>query len=334
MNRTQLIDRSLNKCKLEKLIVFLGYTSESTLECRRAAATRVRTHLLNECGPSPADVHDPHTNRFHSRDASGRARRYYDSQTVAMGAKGRRQQRRGVVPRSPQTWDSEKVQDFMGLWCDRLLLGDHTQPFRTAVLEPQVPVTLQGEALACVARSHRHLSPADVLVVSAHPDLPFGLIRQQNGLVVAADTCVEPSVPGTTPLPESIQVFGQGSCTSLLLGVGDDVGLCGAFTAAEELRLRTCLVPLCAFASALWTTNSSRSASYVEHMTPTAEHLTPQNANQRLWKTLQGSMLSTRDAAVLRAYYTDAPLDARMSEGQTQYLAETLLSRLGDGSRD
>lgn len=51
-------------------------------------------------------------------------------------------------------------------------------------------------------------------------------------------------------------------------------------------------------------------------------------ANYRLWQTMQTSMLSTRDANLLNAYFIKTPLDSNLSEDQTIYLAKTLLRRL------
>lgn len=357
MNSSQLIKASLVKTHIEKVIIFLGYAGEPThtshsapASGRGAVATRVAAALLHRCRPSPSDVHDPDRTRAHARDAKGAARLCYQAYAELQASQGKRgRQRRAeaatVKMRGVQTWDSERVSDFMGLWCDRLLLGDHQRPVRCAVLEPRVPLELEGEAVLRVAQSHhRRLARPDVLVVSSCPDLPFGLVRQAY---VDPDAAGKPSGSGIATLPQALQHFPCGqptradalsstaplplpsACTSsLLIGVGDASGPRALFSAEEERRLRQCLVPLATFGCALWAANSARSGAYLAEQTPLPNSLTAQRANARLWSSMQDAMLSTRDAALLRAHFSDELLDARLSPQQQTYLADTLLYRL------
>lgn len=378
MNHALRIQHSLSKPHVERLIVFLGLDGgggsraarRETLSrgagdartgggVRGAVASRVAQSLLHHCRPSPSDVHDPDRTRVHGRDSKGNPRTYYAAYTEAQRGKAKRRGHRsggpGVGLRSPQKWDSERVPDYMGLWCDRLLLGDHQRPVRCGMLELRVPFELEGEAVRRVAQSHRrHLSRAEVLLVTACADLPFGVLRQDrvdfgddsDGGDEGCRSCdVGAQTAGFMTLQQALRLFPPApvkaesgpaagpSCASLLIGVGDDAAPGEPFTAEEERRLQQCLLPLATFGCALWAANPTRSASYLEEQTPSPTHLSPANSNLRLWSSMQAAMLSTRDAALLRAHFNRELLDARLSSQQQHYLAETLLSRLEESDR-
>ncbi|CCW66136.1 unnamed protein product [Phytomonas sp. Hart1] len=345
---SDLIRFSLNQTRIEKLVVCLGYLKASESACRGALASRVTSLLLYNCRPALNDIHDPDRTRLHARDVRGASRRCYDAYTNIIGMKGNKRKRRrfqSIAFRFPQTWDSEPVPDFMGLWCDRLLLGDHSQPHRVAVLEPCVPVQFQGEAITRVAQSHRHLRQEDVLVVSSTQSLPFGMVRVVdgvglNGLERHIQDCrldnSEYSNPGSIgvevashaiqQIPESCR-----PCSSLLIGVGHEVGLRASFTAEEEKRLNKCLIPLATFGCALWSVNRQKCVDYMQHLTPTPDFLDQGKANYRLWRTMQAAMLSTRDTALLNGYSNNTPLDSRLSMNHQEYLVQRLLEKLGEG---
>ncbi|GET91766.1 hypothetical protein, conserved [Leishmania tarentolae] len=333
MKAAQRVQFSLTKLRVEKLIVCLGFGENvEARESRGAIATRVAQHLLLQCQPSPSDVHNPDTTRAHARDRQGRPRNFYEAHTM-QARRGRRG--RTETLRSPQTWDSSRVIDYMGVWCDRLLLGDARHPARCALLEPNVPEVMWGEAIARVAQSHRHLGSKDVLVVSASEGLPFGVVR------LCADAA-EPTnrspptphltIPSITTLPDALRLFKHSSneISRLHIGIGSEHGTCAPFAQDEAIHAQRFLVPLCSFVAALWSANPVRASEYVASATATPGTLTEDTANVRLWRTMQHSMLSTRDSAVLNAYYEDGALDARLSQNHTRYLAETLLQRLAD----
>ncbi|KAG5469286.1 hypothetical protein LSCM1_02501 [Leishmania martiniquensis] len=333
MKAAQRVQFSLNKPRVEKLIVCLGLGEVSEArESRGAVATLVSKQLLLRCHPSPSDVHNPDTTRVHARDRQGRPRNFYDAQTM-QARRGRRGRTEAL--RSPQTWDSSRVVDFMGVWCDRLLLGDARHPARCALLEPHVPEAMRGEAVARVAQSHRHLGSEDVLLVSAWEALPFGVVRL---CADAAETkrTTSPStltIPGMLNLSDAVRLFKRSTVGPfrLQIGIGAEHGTSAPFAHGEARHARRFLVPLCSFVAALWSVNPVKAAEYVASVTAAPEALTDSTANLRLWHTMQHSMLSTRDTAVLNAYYSDSVLDARLSRDHTRYLAETLLRRLADG---
>lgn len=350
MNTKALIEASLTKKRVEKLIVCLGYTSSEAAASRRAVPSRVAQTLLQHCAPPRSDVLDSSTARVRARDAEGRARSYYGRHTQSLRQRGRKQE---LSLRAPQMWDSAPVVDYMGLWCDRLLLGDAQRPSRCAIIEPQAPQPLWGDALARVAQSHRHLKREDVLIVCASEELPFGLVRQSNfgweavsnnkklnlngGAAPSSNVLSESSMllPGSTSVRHALQLFPSSTPASssfaLIVGIGDAAGLLESFTREESTQLSR-LLPLCAFTAALWTVNPQKSAAYIAGITTTPQTLNRQTENHRLWRTMQSSMLSTRDTAVLTSYFTGVRLDARLSMEHTKYLAETLLSRL-EGER-
>lgn len=354
MKSAQLIEYSLSRRRVEKLIVCTGYVDQAATACRAAAATRVARLLLEHCKPAPSDIHNPDQTRVHGRDRSGRARAHYAAYTASvarnhggkrfrpLGGKGG-----GASLRTPQTWDSERVVDYMGVWCDRLLLGDHQQPSRTAVLALTVPYPLQGDAIERTAQSQHHLAQKDVLVVSAAASLPVGLVRQVVGCSAEVDAVGRATsgiaLPsGSSTVSSALARFSHSNglvekpalCSTLLIGVGDSGSLRGPFNAEEEQRMRQLLIPLSTFACALWTTNPAQSAKYVAEMTPHPEYLTARVANQRLWHTMQSAMLSTRDTALLAAHVNgDAPLDPRLQPAQQVYLVQTLLERLHERDR-
>ncbi|KAK7197264.1 hypothetical protein NESM_000672800 [Novymonas esmeraldas] len=333
MKAAQRVHFSLVKTQVEKLIVCCG-TGEgvgSSLN-RDDLPLRVSQHLLKMCQPAPSDVHNPDVTRAHGRDRQGRARPFYAAQTAQA-----RRARHGRVPslRSPQTWDSSRVPDVMGVWCDRLLLGDARQPSRTAILVPCVPAPMWGDAVARVAQSHRQLRAEDVLVVSACAALPYGVVRLHTGSTgapVTPPTRSGLSLPGSTTLSDALRLFrtSSGTAAHFLMGIGpgDDGAASASIGDAADVGQR--IVPLCSFAAALWTVNPTNASRYVAALTPTPAALTDACANHRLWRTMQHSMLSTRDTAVLDAHYRGVPLDARLSLDKTRYLAETLLHRLSD----
>ncbi|EPY26976.1 hypothetical protein STCU_01723 [Strigomonas culicis] len=340
MESAKLIDFSLTKTRIEKLVVCIGFSDYRSLHSRASVPCRVSQLLLRQCRVPPNDVHDPDKTRLHARDKSGSPRAHY-SAVDRQAAGGRRSRGRdSTALRRPQTWDSEKVPDFMGVWCDRLLLGHVDAPSRTALLEPHVPLAFQGEALERVLRAHRYVAPKDVLLVSATPMLPFGVVRlsaagRQGGLRLC-DAAPSPAGASFASLAEVLRRTARANApphATLWLGVGGEMGPQSPFTAAEEDRLRTLLVPLAAFGSALWTVNPTKSAEYVASLTKEADSLTYKNANLRLWKMMQASMLSTRDCALLRSQLTGDPLDARLGAQQRDYFAQTLLQRLKDGDQ-
>ncbi|CAJ1014030.1 hypothetical protein Q4I30_000155 [Leishmania utingensis] len=336
MKAAQRIQLSLTKTRVEKLIVCLGFGEGlDARESRGAVATRVSKHLLLQCHPSPSDVHNPDTTRAHARDRQGRARVFYEAHTMQV-----RHSRRGRTEtlRSPQTWDSSRVVDYMGMWCDRLLLGDARHPARCALLEPHVPEVMWGEAVARVAQSHRHLGSKDVLLVSACETLPFGVVRLCTDAAETWSTSLplsSLSMPGIATLADALRLFmpSDSGPSCLRIGIGSEHGTGAPLMQHEVVHEQRFLVPLCSFVAALWCANPVKASKYVSSVTAKPESLTDSTANLRLWRMMQHSMLSTRDSAVLNAYYNDDYLDARLSQNHTRYLAETLIRRLADEDR-
>ncbi|KPA76837.1 hypothetical protein ABB37_07638 [Leptomonas pyrrhocoris] len=340
MRVAQRVEFSLSKGRVEKLILCLGYDDGALVSRTRGAlATRVTQHLLRHCQPGQSDVHNPEVTRANARDRHGRPRLFYAAQE-RQRRRGNRHGR-GEALRTPQTWDTSRVVDFMGVWCDRLLLGDDRRPSRCAVLEPHVPPMLWGESIARVAQSHRCLSRDDILVVKSDESLPFGVVRlrfEAPACTAAAAATTASAVQtssasflrGTTTVSEALKLFTapQRPPSYLQLGIGADHGTQSLFTTEETHFADHLLLPLCTFTAALWTASPHKAADYVAALTARPETLTEATANHRLWRTMQHAMLSTRDTALLRAYFSDAALDARFSPAQTRYFAETLLRRL------
>lgn len=338
MRVAQRVEFSLTKERVEKLIVCLGSDGSPTAQDTRGAlGLKVAQRLLQHCQPGLSDVHDTDVTRAHARDRKGRPRIFYaaHAQQHRRGGRGR-----GEVLRTPQTWDSSPVADFMGLWCDRLLLGDDRHPARCALLEPHVPPLLWGESVMRVAQSHRYLASKDVLLVEAVEGLPFGVVRLhtaqppseaagQPGRAHASSSSSH-LLQGATSVTEAVKYFQAPHVSSsfLRLGIGSEHGPRSALAIDEALLADRLLLPLCAFTAALWTANPERAAEYVAAATATPTTLAAAQANQRLWGTMQHAMLSTRDTALLRAYFNEEVLDARFSPAQTRYFAESLLQRL------
>ncbi|KAG5494988.1 hypothetical protein JKF63_02040 [Porcisia hertigi] len=333
MKAARRVQFSLSKPRVERLIVCLGFNEGlGTHESRGAVAARVSRHLLAQCNPPPSDIHNPDTTRVHARDRQGRPRNFYEAHTMQV-RRGRRG--RTDILRSPQMWDSSRVVDYMGVWCDRLLLGDARHPARSALLEPHVPEVMWGEAVARVAQSHRQLSSKDILLVSACEALPFGVVRLDTGAMDTGNTSPQIStlaLPGIATLADALRLFRHSANgpSRLRIGIGSEHGACALFLPEEVSYAERLLVPLSSFAAALWSVNAAKASAYVASATAAPDTLTDSTANLRLWRTMQHSMLSTRDTALLNAYYSDGVLDARLSCDHTRYLAETLLRRLSD----
>lgn len=529
MKVEDLIRFSLHKTKIERLIVLLGFMegcgpsnsqgkhgahlSSSCFLPRASVACRLEDYIFRNCRPSLNDIHDPERCRFTARDGKGEGRAYYHAYTQAQKQRHRRRAiddapgRHGGREslRRPQQWDSAPVPDFMGVWCDRLLLGDERSPMRTALLRPYVPPLFQPQAIQQVGRSHGTLRAPEVLLVDTTPALPVGILRlgklsqhrkrvpqwvgpsverrwgdrisfsdkeicglkdlcagkrsgegleekrrhntehsivdnsprpfekaprsQQpprkemvkreerkklnntfrdasvyslTGCCLSMDDAFQHfcsrSSPSPSSVPSSVVSFpsttnaatphvpssqdmdkepshlttsSSGSrCRSrketestssrmgtnppppsqeneepfvLAIGCGPAHIPPGApLTAEEENRMREYVLPLAAFTTALWTVNPRIASEYVTKQTPLPS-ASPSEAppplssvppNYRLWGTMQDSMLSTRDTALLRAYFSNTSLDKRLSMFHQTYLAETLLRRLEEYERD
>lgn len=482
-----LIRFSLQKKNLERLVVLLGFmdgggtsSMSSNFLPRASTACRLEEYIFRNCRPPLNDIHNPEQCRFAARDAKGEGRAYYQAYTQAQKKCRRRQHgSRGSGGgseslRRPQQWDSAPVPDFMGVWCDRLLLGDSASPKRTALLCPHVPPLFQPQALQQVARSHDQLTPSDVLFVDTTPSLPVGLVRlgtlsqhrrrvpqwvgsmvdrrwggalaaphseeswregvlsydtdkdvrretlwngrerkmgegpstfrvphqyegkddtvQHTAVLPFAGCCPSmedalhhfhspsrrprdtgfsfPAFPpprrppfsspkvteSTTSLPTSTTMVesspnGRPSIVSslkneepsvLAIGCGSHHLPGAPFTTEEEGRIRNHVLPLAAFVVALWAVNPRIAAEYVVKQTPPCTESTAGECpsppllptHERLWRTMQESMLSTRDTALLRAHFSNTSLDRRLRRTHQTYLAETLLRRLEEFERD
>lgn len=482
-----LIRFSLQRSKVERLVVLLGFmdgvgtvSMSSNSLPRASAACLVEEYIFRNCRPPLNDIHNPEQCRFAARNAKGEGRAYYHAYTQAQkkshrrnhGSRGSRGGRECL--RRPQQWDSAPVPDFMGVWCDRLLLGESSSPKRTALLCPYVPPMFQPQAIQQVARSHGYLTSSDVLLVDTTPSLPVGLLRlgtlsqhrrrvpqwvgsaadrrwgnafaaprseenchgggfsactdkeareeklwnvrerkigegsprfglphQNEGRdVTVGSTAVLPFSGGCPSMDEALQHFhstsplphesafpfpafpppcrspfsssnvtenttilststarmesplrGRASLVSslrkeepsvLAIGCGSQHLPGAPFTTEEEGRMRNHVLPLAAFVVALWTVNPHIAAEYVRKHTPpctespAGEVLSPPllPSHERLWRTMQESMLSTRDTALLRAHFSNTSLDRRLSMTHQTYLAETLLRRLEEFERD
>ncbi|CAD2217841.1 hypothetical protein AGDE_10653 [Angomonas deanei] len=317
MKKEKLIEFSLSKSKIEKLIIFLGYESQSNIQCRGSVGLRVSKMLLDNCRPGLNDIHDPDVCRAHGRDSHGRSRRGHGL-AEKKGSRG------------PQLWDSERVPDYSGLWCDRLLLGHHESPSRTAIFVPHVPSKLIGDAVGRVAQSHRHLPRDSILLVKASSGVPFGGVELEPN---SQESLSEETAPSGLPsLHSALQNFGSSrrGCDRLWIGVGNKRGHLDGFSAAETAVLERHTVPLASFAAALWTINPERCAQYLKGLPQDPSALPRSPTTNKLWHSMQFSMLSTRDCALLHSRLTGNPLDARLSDAQRNYLIETLLHRLGE----
>ncbi|KAH9577959.1 hypothetical protein LSM04_000900 [Trypanosoma melophagium] len=319
------VKASIADTAVKRLIVCIGCNNQEGNVVRGALGNRVAQQILDTCSPSPSDIHNPDVNRLHPRDALGRARRqknYHQRKNFFKGTTAVVSVKRHGSIRNPQTWDSERVVDYMGIWCDRLLLGEHTDPSRCALLEPRVPPIMFGESLERVLRVHRNFRSSDLLFIFGSSRFDFGTVR----LISYHDDLL--TFPSGGPSNYHNSSFGEvlkrlagppSAASALVLGIGDTHGVFAPLTVEENVIANDRIVPLAGFTSALWTVNPKKAEEYL---------LSNPRDNARLWRTMQSSMLSTRDTAVLRAYESGVPLDARISQQQTNYLAETLLSRL------
>eukprot|EP00796_Vickermania_ingenoplastis_P004161 gene4161-3002_t len=339
MRIQQRIDFSIRKPRIERVIAVFGASGASPVH-RGAAAGRVADALLDACRPPPSDVHDTERCRVDARNANGEARQYFAAYTRS--AAGRR--RTAGALRSPQRWDSEPASDYGGVWCDRLLLGVDAAPRRCALLRPRVPLAFQPEALQRVGQAHSHLSAQDLLLVDTTPALPLGVLRlwgweaylgaapQWDG-ADARRLTGDRSVVGCS-LVEALESFASpaSSPSVLAVGCGAELPAAAPLTPGEE-AVMALAAPCAAFAAALWTVRPSVAAEYLVKQTPDASALRERQRCERVWGEMQNSMLSTRDAALLHAHYTNTRLDKRLSVQHQTYLAETLLRRLYEGSK-
>ncbi|ORC90471.1 uncharacterized protein TM35_000082690 [Trypanosoma theileri] len=319
------VKASIADTAVKRLIVCIGCANQEENVMRGALGNRVAQQILNTCSPSPSDIHNPDVNRLHPRDALGRARRqqnHHQRKVFFKGTSAVGSVRRHGSIRNPQTWDSERVVDYLGVWCDRLLLGEHTNPSRCALLEPRVPPIMFGESLERVLRSHRNFQSSDLLFIFGSSQFEFGTMR----LISYYDDLLTfpnggPSTYQHSSIGEVLQRLAgpPNAAYALVLGIGDSNGVFAPLTAEENVIANDRIIPLASFTSALWTVDPKKAMEYL---------LSNPRENLRLWRTMQSSLLSTRDTAVLRAYESGVPLDARISQQQTNYLAETLLSRL------
>lgn len=290
------------------------------------------TQLLRTCNPAPSDVHDPTVP--HSRSRS-RGRDGKDRESLMPA--GAAASRRSGFWRKPQAeWDTAPFQDYGGRWCNRLLLGpdDVGGAKRTALLEP-VPGT-EDESLTRVFRSHRHLKPSDVLFVRACTELPLGTMRFRH---LCESEPVLPTRAGGFRASVAhwkellLSPTGSQSALSEFPSLCIGISSCAPMqpldgTAAEWPAVTQRILPLGAFACALWTFAPVQAAKLLLEST-TCSLQPPTDKEDRLWRRMQTSLLSTRDAAVLEAFSEGRSVERNLRGDATAYQAEQILRREG-----
>lgn len=343
MNSRELIKFSLRKTRVEKLIVLLGWrSSASQVLGRGAGSSLIGEVLLSNANPPKNDVHDPDRCRVPARSANGAARPYYRAYTQSISSP--RRAAAGAL-RRPQQWDSSPVVDFGGLWCDRLLLGPVHAPSRTALFCPHVPPVFQSAMLERVAQGHPSLATSDVLLVDTTPALELGVLRlwTREEYFAAAPRWEDDEMSGAlrnacggVTLRSAMSRFAPSpgrDVSVMAMGCGSKDPPVRPFSNEENQFLREYVALLASFAASLWTANPDAAKRHLEAHTATPKSLSGLSPASKaklgkLWGSMQTSMLSTRDTALLDAYFNNTRLDNRLSVMQQTYLATTLLRRL------
>jgi hypothetical protein len=216
-------------------------------------------------------------------------------------------------------WDTAPFPDYNGRWCDRLLLGPEGAATRSAVLEP-LP-GMEHESVLRVLRTHRHLRSSDVLVVRAAPDMAMAHMRFRA--LVQADATYAAAAKSWAELISGVGTSQE--FLSLCVGVGSAEPLMAPLRdISEKAVVGQRVLPLGAFACALWACSPSKAVEYIDTETAVGL-LAPSLREERLWRTMQASMLSTRDAAVLEAYSQGRSVDRNLRGDATVYQAQQLL---------
>jgi len=282
--------------QLSKVIMCVteAFYEQKLPACRKDVALCIARQLLSTCAPSPSDIHSK--GRLNSQSRSR------DERGINRGERTRATKRDPWNWRRTHSWDTSPFQHLGSLWCDRLLLGDPA--VRTALLlasEDEADISIQQ-----VRQQYPHIAPRDIVVVTADGGLDVGAMSLNcdvwNGM--GRQTVVSPT-PG--------QVW------VLKVGYGRGAAPLGLFSIDEEVRVRNTLAPLASFVASLWTAEPERAASYLA---------SNPSQNTRLWATMQSSMLSYRDEAVLKAHRDDRPVGANMGRHGTRYQAKKILDRL------
>lgn len=340
-----------------KLIVGLSaqMSTSSSVVTPARLAVMTTSQLLLQCKPSPSDIHDPANGaqaRSPSRQKDGRARRR--NETVV----GRQHHLQRC--RSHETWDTDPFQDFMGKWCSRLWLGDDTQTgaggegeqqqrcVRAAVFEPYGDYRtdpLVPHALSLVLQVHRQLRAEDLLLVVPCLHSPLGSVtleaeeQEGGGAMITKDPALHKMLSQCRPAltsngerkgPWLLRIGasyrraggggGDAGESQQTLGLRDPIPLGDLPFVAEHSSA------VGAFACALW---ASAGPHHTKRVLEEKRWLSVTAARRAgLLRSLQQSMLSTRDTVILQSYAAGVPPSPRMSDRTLTQQAHTLLDRL------
>ena len=299
---------------LQRVIVGLGDVGGVRKFARQNIGFQITTRLLMQCRVSPVDVHDP--SRGASRSSS-RQKNGTDRVDVVVWGRERKPSHQVKVT----TWDTPAFCDFGGVWCDRLLLGE--PPLRCAVLQPHTTMRYSGESLVLVLRAFGHLDVCDFLIVAPSSVLPLG--RQQIIGLRNAHTLVNALTVQniTSQLSLECEPSALSSTSVLCVGINGATKEDENFSALEQKMVNNIVVPFCTYLAALWVTNPARAVELALVKDPLLF------TSQRQWATLQSSMLSSRDSAVLSAYQQGIPIGDAYDWSRTQREAFKILENCG-----
>ena len=306
-----------------KLIVSVSVTSGSTRHggqlrgadeplprpVRGDIGRLVTSKLLANCKPPLSDIHDPSmpNTRSRSRDKQG----FNRSELVMWdGEKGKHNLQRTRL----SEWDTAPFADYIGRWCDRLLLGDPAQ--RCAVLEAPPSMALLTESVTRVLRSHPLLRAEDVLVVRHSSLSELGSMKFEP---LSCDVAYAQVLREWLKFLAMRKQQQNDLCVnSLVIGTGSEAPLV-PFSGGEMIStISPRVVPLGAFACAFWVSDPMKASAYL---------VGDPSTNLRLWRTMQQAMLSTRDAAVLEAHAEGKSVSRNLRGNSTAYQAERIIER-------
>lgn len=299
---------------MERVVVGIGAAELRMCRTPRAIGRAVVQEILATCNAPKSDVHDPSKadGRSRTRDKFGHNRRDFVGWSETDKSKHRARH---------EAWDTAPMCDFGGVWCDRLVLGEPAR--RSAVLQPVWGVESSGDSLAMVFQAHPALLPEHVLLVAEDHSLPIGTSTMSQCRNVDPQSCHVGVQSCLKAVGRSRGAQRATDTWTLRVGVGSSCAPLEEFSTVEwSQSIARYVIPFNAFLAAFWCSSPVKATEYLAKQKSALEA-----PNLRLWRTMQRSMLSTRDEAIMEAYKSGHGVSKMMSPDKVALEADKIVER-------
>ena len=309
--------------RFTRLIVGLGNYGARFSNTRGNVGFAVGRKLLDHCEMPPSEVHDPSdpiVRRSSNRrsDGADRTRHPYTGSSTK-----RLNKRQFAKNPEEHSWCTTRFQDYGGLWCDRLLLGDEGDVAdqaswsarRCALLLPHTMSDFSGESVKLVLKANHHVQPSEILLVFEDPKMDLGVARIRRASGPSQDVNFsEIDHPGAVNVLEVVGAHydrceAMSDVSVLQVGIGGGRISGDEFTELESELMHKRLLPLSAFITALWAMSPTKAETFALRHTfavtepkAIAAACNVHRQEAAIWRSFQRSMLSSRDEALLASY--------------------------------